>query len=310
MGVISLTPEGQPELVWYKTIMAMPSRVFRTYYRLTKPGIIYGNAITASAGFLLASNGHVNVALFGAMLLGLSLVIASACVFNNYLDRGIDAVMARTRKRALVTGKVSGRAALTYASALGLLGITVLVVYTNLLAAGIAAFGFVAYVVLYGWGKRHSIYGTEIGSVAGAVPPVVGYTAVTGYLDAGALILFLIMVFWQMPHFFAIATYRLDDYSAAKLPVLPAAKGLRRTRIEMLMYIVAFILAALSLAVFDYTGVSYEIIAGLLGLGWIWVWASGRNAPNPAAWARGMFKYSLLVITVLSVAIAFGRILP
>jgi protoheme IX farnesyltransferase len=290
--------------------MAKSTSVFQTYYRLTKPGIIYGNAITASAGFLFASAGRINVVLFGAMLVGLSLVMASACVFNNYLDRGIDAVMARTRKRALVTGQVSGRAALIYASGLGLIGIIVLAVFTNLLTAGLAATGFIAYVALYGWGKRHSIYGTEIGSISGAVPPVVGYTAVTGYLDSGALILFLILVFWQMPHFYAVATYRLDDYSAAKLPVLPAAKGLRRTRIEMLIYIIAFILATLSLAVLNYTGFTYELVAGLLGLGWIWVWAGGRKAPDPTKWARTMFKYSLLVITVLSVVIAFGRLLP
>src|SRR6185437_15386626 len=169
--------------------------VLRTYYRLTKPGIVYGNSITAAAGFFLASRGHVDWGKFLAMLVGLALVIASACVFNNYLARHIDTRMDRTKKRALAIGAISHRAALIYASALGLTGLLILAVFTTWLATLCALAGHVLYVAAYGYTKRRTPWGTEVGAISGAAPPVVGYTAVTGHFDAGALILFLILVF-------------------------------------------------------------------------------------------------------------------
>jgi len=158
----------------------------KTYYYLTKPGIIRGNAVTAAAGFLLAAGLHPDLGLFLATLVGLSLIVASACVLNNCLDRRIDAAMARTQRRALVRGLVSTRAAIIYATILGLTGAALLAAFTNLLTLGLALFGLFAYVVLYGIAKRRTVHGTVVGSISGAVPPVVGYTAVTGSLDHGA----------------------------------------------------------------------------------------------------------------------------
>ncbi len=200
--------------------------MIKTYTTLTKPGIIFGNAVTATAGFALASKGHVDFLLFCAMLVGLSLVIGSACVWNNYIDRGMDEKMVRTRNRALVKGVIPVPYALCFAMVLSFFGIGLLALTTNLLTVSIAACGFFIYVVLYGISKYRTSLGTLIGSIAGAVPPVVGYTAVTGCVDLAALLLFLIVVFWQMPHFFAIAMYRLEDYTAASIPVLPVSKGI------------------------------------------------------------------------------------
>ncbi|MDB5161151.1 MAG: Protoheme farnesyltransferase [Candidatus Saccharibacteria bacterium] len=244
-----------------------------------------------------------------ATILGLSLVIGSACVFNNYIDRDIDALMARTKKRALTAGTVSGSSALVYASVLVLLGLGLLVAYANLLTAFIALFGFFAYVIIYGAAKRRSVHGTVVGSISGAVPPVVGYCAVTGRLDAGALILFLILVCWQMPHFYAIAMYRHDDYAAAKIPVLPVSKGMGAAKVQIMAYIAAFIIAAAALTAFDYTGYIYLTVVLLLGFAWLWFGGTGFKTDDDKQWGRKMFLYSLIVITLLSITIIIDSML-
>jgi protoheme IX farnesyltransferase len=244
------------------------------------------------------------------MLSGLALIIASACVFNNYTDRGIDSHMARTKHRALVEGTISGRAALIYATVLGLTGSLILGRFTNLLTLGIALTGLFAYVVLYGLAKRRSVYGTEVGSVSGAIPPVVGYVAVTGRLDAGAFILFLILVLWQMPHFYAIAMYRLKDYSAAGLPVLPVKKGARVTKFRILAYIMAFTVAMLMLPAFGYVGYTYLVVATLLALTWLAFAIQTLRTYDDRSWGRHMFFYSLFVLMTLCITISLSAWLP
>jgi protoheme IX farnesyltransferase len=281
----------------------------KDYYRLTKPGIVYGNAITATAGFLLASRGHVNLGLLIATVTGICLVIASACVFNNYIDRDIDEKMARTRQRALVIGLVSVRNAIIYAIFLGLIGFWVLATYTNWLTVGIGAAAIVTYVVLYGISKRRSVHGTIIGSIAGATPPVAGYTAVTNHFDGAALLLFLILVCWQMPHFYAIAMYRSADYKAAKLPVLPIKKGFAAAKRQMIMYILAFSLAAIALVVLGYSGYFYLSVVSILSLAWLALSIEGFKAKNDQKWARQMFFVSLLVITLLCLAMSIEALI-
>ncbi len=281
----------------------------KALYRLTKPGIIYGNLFTATSGFLLASRLHVHYALLFATLLGIALVIASACVFNNIIDRGIDALMERTKKRALVSGEVNEHLASFYAIILGAVGFMILALHTNVLTVALGVLAFLDYVIIYGLAKRRLVAGTIVGSIAGALPPVAGYTAVTNRLDSGAVLLFLILVLWQMPHFYAIAMYRYDDYKAAGLPVLPVKKGMAIARQQIMVYIVAFTLAAVGLTVFGYTGYIYATVAGLLGISWF---LRGQQAAstNDKLWGRKMFLFSLIVITVLSVAIAVGARLP
>lgn len=273
--------------------------MIKTYYLLTKPGIILGNLITTAAGFALMSKGHLDFWLFLTTLLGLSCVIASACVFNNYIDRNADKKMERTKNRALVQGLISGRSAIVFAILLGLCGLLVLALYTNLLTVFIVLAAFFVYVVLYSLLKYRTIYGTIIGSISGAVPPVVGYCAVSNRFDAGAIILFMIIALWQMPHFFAIAMYRFDDYVLASIPVLPIKKGINTTKIHMVLYIIAFTIAALMLTVFGYTGYTYLAVATLLGFAWLWLCIKGFNIDNNKLWARKMFLLSLVIITTL-----------
>ncbi|HEY2004196.1 MAG TPA: heme o synthase [Candidatus Saccharimonadia bacterium] len=289
------------EAVMIMTTMAQPASVLKTYYRLTKPGIVYGNAVPAAGAFLLASRGHPNLSLFAAMLVGLCLVIASACVFNNYLDRHIDARMARTQKRPLPLGAISIRNALIYGSVLGIAGFAILAVFTTWLAFLSALAGHVLYVAAYGYAKRRTPLGTEVGAIAGAAPPVVGYTAVTGHFDTAALLLFLILAFWQMPHFYAIAIYRLKDYKAAGLPVLPAVKSLRTTKIRLVLYMFAFVYASVALTTFRYTGFVYLLIVAIVDAIWLNLAFQGFKAPDDHKWARSLFRFSLIVLTTLSV---------
>lgn len=276
----------------------------KTYYLLTKPGIIIGNLITTVAGFVLGSKGHFDFNLFLATLAGLGLVIASACIFNNYIDREMDKKMERTQNRALAKGLISSRSAIQLAVLLGIAGTLILSLYTNLLTVITALAGFVIYVILYSLFKSKTAHATLIGSVSGAMPLVVGYCAASNHLDMAALLLFLIMVFWQMPHFFAIAMYRFKDYAAASVPVLPVEKGSRLTKIHMMFYIVAFIISAAMLTVFGYTGYTYLIIAALLGLSWLWLCIRGFKSNNDTLWARSMFRHSLVIITLLSIMIS------
>jgi protoheme IX farnesyltransferase len=279
--------------------------MFKAYYQLAKPGIIYGNAITAIGGFFLASRGHVDLGLFVAMLVGLCLVIASGCVFNNYIDRDIDHRMARTKKRALVMGDISARNALVYATILGLLGAVILGLFTNLLTLILALLGFFFYVVVYSmiW-KRRSVHGTVVGSISGAIPPVVGYCAVTNNFDVVAVILFLILVCWQMPHFYAIATYRQKEYAEADIPVLPVAKGIRTTKLQIVVYITVFIIAAMALAIYGRTGVIYVLVMATLSLAWLRLALQGFKTRDDTKWARKVFLFSLLLITAFSAVIS------
>ncbi len=281
----------------------------RAYYYLTKPGIIYGNSINAAAGFLLASAGHIDFLLFVETLAGIGLVMASACVFNNYIDRNIDDKMARTKNRALVKGDIAVNSALAYGVMLGILGFTILAFYTNQLTVWLGVIAFVDYIVFYGVTKRKSVFGTIVGSIAGALPPVAGYTAVTGHLDGGALILFLIYALWQMPHFYAIAMYRYDDYKKAGLPVLPVVKGTRAAKVQVLAYITTFILACSLLTVWGYTGYIYLAVVGLAGLYWLWLGIKNYNKLSDKMWGKKMFLFSLIVILVLAVMLSVGPVL-
>jgi heme o synthase len=281
--------------------------MMKTYYMLTKPGIIMGNIVTTASGFALASKGHFDLGLFLTTLLGLALIIASAGVFNNYIDRATDAKMSRTKDRALARGLISTKNALIYGSVLGLTGVMTLGYFTNLLTVVVAVTGFVVYLILYAFLKYRSFYGTIVGSIAGGVPPIVGYCAVNNRLDEGALILFLILVLWQMPHFFAIAIYRFDDYAAVSIPVLPVQKGMHITKIHMVFYIVAFIFTSLLLTVTEYTGYIYGVVSALLGLTWLALCLSGFKieTTEDKRWAKQMFRYSLVVIMGICVIIPF-----
>jgi protoheme IX farnesyltransferase len=279
---------------------------------LTKPGIVYGNALSLIAGFLLASSldSSFSFQLLLYALAGTLLVIACGCVINNVIDRKIDAKMKRTAQRSLVTGQIQPIQALLYAGLLGGLGFYLLFAYVNILTAIVGFVGLFFYLVVYGFAKRRTHWSTLLGSVSGATPLVAGYTAVTNQLDRAALVLFLIMVCWQMPHFYAIAIYRLNEYKSAGLPVLPLVKGIKRTKLEIFVYAALFTLAVLALTPLGYTGRLYAIIAGLTAIWWLNQAIQGFSAKDDTKWARGFFISSLKVLLIICLALSVGVLLP
>ncbi|HJP95765.1 MAG TPA: heme o synthase [Candidatus Saccharimonadales bacterium] len=283
----------------------------RAYYSLTKPGVLYGNVLTAAAGFFLASGRHIDWWLFLALLAGTTLVIGSACAINNYFDQDIDSLMERTKKRAIVSGQVPAQNALVFGIILGILGMMILVAYTNWLVVAIGAIGFVDYVVFYGMlSKRMSVHGTLVGSISGAMPILAGYVGAAGQIDLGAILVFAALFFWQMPEFYSIAIFRQKEYKAAHVPVISVVKGIDHTKREIAYYTVAFVLSTLLLSVHGSTGYIYFTIMAALGIYWIWLAIKGLQTDDSVAWSRKMFHFSLIILLAYSFLISIAPWLP
>ena len=283
--------------------------IVKSYLLVTKPGIIFSNLVSAAAGFFLASRGCIDTVLLLGCLIGLGLVIASACVLNNIVDRHIDRMMSRTRTRVLARGLISTRAACGYAVLLGVAGMALLWAITNPYSTGIAVGGFAIYVFVYSlYLKRRSVYAALIGSLAGAAPPLAGYCAVSRHLDVGAMILLLIFSLWQVAHASAIAVFRLKDYAATQIPVLPLRAGMTATKHYIFWSILAFLTAAMMLTFFGYTGRFYLAAAAVVSLSWLYMAWSGYTAPDDLRWGRRLFVFSILNITVLSIMMSIDAV--
>jgi protoheme IX farnesyltransferase len=285
--------------------------VIKKYVWVTKPGIVSGNLITAAGGFLLASRGRVDLTALLPTVTGISFVVACACVFNNCIDRDTDRKMARTCNRVIAQGIMSPRAAVWYASLLGLAGIALLRAAANILSVAVVLAGFMVYVGLYSlYLKRHSVYGSLIGSLAGAAPPVAGYCAVSNRFDTQALILLSIFILWQLAHCYAIAIFRFQDYAAASIPVLPVKQGIPAAKRHIVGYILAFTAASLMLAFNGYTGYTYLVVVTVLGLSWLVMAWSGFRTSNDRLWAKKLLVVSILNIFVLSVMMSIDFTVP
>lgn len=283
--------------------------MWRAYLGLAKPGIISGNLIAAAAGYFLAAQGNINATLL-AVIVGTSLVVASGCVFNNYIDQDIDQKMQRTRYRIDLINSIGVMPLLIYATLLGVLGFACLAYFSNWLATGFALLGFIVYVGLYSLKyKRSSIYGTLIGSLSGACPPIIGYIAVTNQFDIGAAILLATFCFWQIPHSYAIAIYRFADYKAANIPVLPIEQGVQKARKHMIAYIIAFAVAALMLSICGYVGVVYTLVMGSVSLYWLYLAKVGYQLENQQIWAKKVFIFSIIAIVAFSTLISLDYVL-
>jgi protoheme IX farnesyltransferase len=263
------------------------------------------------AGFFLAASiVPFSVAALIGVVVGIALIIASACVFNNILDRDIDKHMKRTKKRDVASGVISVPKALVFGSVLGLVGFVAILLLTNVLTFTLGVVAFVWYVVIYGYAKRTTVMSTIIGGVAGALPPVAGYTALTGKIDAAAVILFLILFFWQMPHFYAIAMFRRSDYASAKLPVWSVKYGMKSAKKQILIFAIVYAISAGLLYVFGYTHIVYLVVSTALSAYWLHQGISFYKKVDDEKWARKMFGASLLVLLSMCLLIAVGGFLP
>jgi heme o synthase len=282
----------------------------RAYYRLTKPGIVYGNGLMAIAGYFFGAAGNPSLAVFLSMLLGISAVIASACAYNNIIDRDIDAKMERTKARAIPSGQISKLDAVLFASFLLLIGLVLLVLGTNVLTALVALAGHFAYVVLYGYAKRKTVHGTLVGTLSGSTPPVIGYIAATGALDVTALLLFLVLAAWQMPHFYAIAIFRRDDYKRANIPVLSVVSGMEATRRQIVIYVGAFIITCVLLGLFSSLSLLSTLILVLLGAYWLLLCLTPIAADESIEqWARRQFGWSLKLLLFMCIILSLDSFL-
>jgi protoheme IX farnesyltransferase len=277
------------------------------YYQLAKPGIVYGNLVSAIAGFFFAT-GSTFSPISALALVGLGLVIGSACVFNNYFDRDMDAAMERTQKRGFAAGTISPTSGIAYGAVLGAAGILVLWMGTNPYATVSAVLGFAVYVGLYTPLKRITQHATLVGAVAGAMPIVVGYAAATSRLDSTAFLLFLIIATWQMPHFYAIALYRMDEYAAARVPVVPLVRDAQTTIILSRIYIVLFALTALMPSFTGATGITHALLVGIVSAWWLSI--AFTRADDVSAWGKRVFHASLIVLVVTCIALALRTVVP
>ena len=288
----------------------MPN-VIKKYLLVTKPGIIFGNLTTTVGGFLLASKGRIEIGLLLWIAIGVSLVVASGCVFNNCIDRNMDRKMSRTRNRVLAQGRMSPKVAVCYAALLAVAGVALIWKATNMLCVAIVLSGFMIYVGAYSlYLKRNSVYATLIGSLAGATPPLIGYCAVSNRFDMGAVILLSIFSLWQIPHSYAVAVFRLKDYTIAAIPVLPVKEGILTAKNHIVGYILAFMVATLMLTFGGYTGYHYLAVAAALGLSWLFMAWSGYKTSDNRLWAKRMFVFSVVSITILSVMMAIDFTIP
>lgn len=284
----------------------------RQYVLLAKPWIVVANLLSAAGGFFLAAaRGDASPGLFVATLSGIALMVASGCVFNNCFDRDIDARMARTRQRPLATGAISLPRALLYGAVLGLAGLVTLWVGTGGLVLAIVLAGFVIYVGVYTMLlKRHFTVSTLVGSLAGAAPPLAAYCAVANRLDGGGLLVLAIFSSWQVPHSYAIAMARADEYAAVDVPVLPVRIGLAATRRHLVWHTAAFVLATQLLPLFGYVGGWYWLVTTVLGAYWLSLAFFGPRGVPVVAWARRLYRLSIVTIFCVSLLMAVDAVGP
>lgn len=275
--------------------------VARDLVSLTKPRITVIVLVTAAAGMKLAAHGPIPGMVWLWTLLGTAVVVGSANALNMWWERDTDGKMARTKDRPLPAGRLSANAALVFGLLLGAVSLPILFFGVNPLTGLLGAIALVSYVLLYTPMKRHSVRALWVGAIPGAIPPLLGWTAITGRLDPAGIALFSILFLWQIPHFLAISIFRAEDYARAGLKVVPVELGDRATNAMMVRYTVAL----LAVTVWPYlVGVGGKIyLAVALALGGMFLVLASRAfrtaGDKRIGWARGVFGYSILYLVVL-----------
>jgi heme o synthase len=272
------------------------------YWTLTKPRVVALIVFTALVGMFLAVQGlpdavELRHGAFG--LLGIWLAAASAAAINHVLDQRIDALMARTHDRPLPTGGLRTVQAVVFAIALGVASMAILVFLVNPLCALLTFLSLIGYAVIYtGWLKRATPQNIVIGGIAGAAPPALGWSAITGTLDPHALLLVLIIFVWTPPHFWALAIFRREDYAKAMIPMLPVTHGVNYTRWQILLYTVLLVIATVLPWITGMSGLFY--LGGALVLGVVFLWYAWRLLDPPDEFfAMRTFRYSIVYLMAL-----------
>jgi protoheme IX farnesyltransferase len=277
---------------------------------MTKPRVVMLLLLTALVGMCLATQTWIDpqVLVFG--MLGIGLLSSSAAVINHVVDHKIDSLMARTFNRPVATGKVSPKRAVIFAFVLGAIGFVSLALFVNMLTAWLTLASLVGYAFIYtSYLKRATPQNIVIGGLAGAAPPLLGWTAVTGDIHAHALLLVLIVFTWTPPHFWALAIHREKDYAKAKIPMLPVTHGIDFTKTCVLLYTVLLCLVCFLPYLVDMSGLIYLIGSTILNAGFMYYAIKLKYKPTETT-AMDTFKFSILHLMILFVVLLADHYIP
>jgi protoheme IX farnesyltransferase len=276
---------------------------WRDYYEMTKPRVVMLLLLTALVGMCLATETWIDpqVLVFG--MLGIGLLSSSAAVINHVVDHKIDSLMARTFNRPVATGKVSPKRAIIFAFVIGAIGFVSLALFVNMLTAWLTLASLVGYAFIY------TPQNIVIGGLAGAAPPLLGWTAVTGDIHAYALLLVLIVFTWTPPHFWALAIHREKDYAKAKIPMLPVTHGIAFTKTCVLLYTILLCLVCILPYLVDMSGLIYLIGSTILNAGFMYYAIKLKYKPTETT-AMDTFKFSILHLMILFVVLLADHYIP
>ena len=323
INVTRVETRGDPAMNESRTVQTSSSQLMDSpstgvkalwtdFLALIKIGIVNSNLTTAFAGFWLAlyytnQTFSSNWLAFVGMMAGTALVIAGGCVINNYYDRDIDHLMSRTKGRATITGTIPLKVVLAMGIGFSAIGMIILF-FVSPVAAVFGFFGWFVYVFLYTmWSKRKYTINTVVGCFSGAAPPLIGWAAVDSTLHPVALVLFLIMFLWQIPHFLSLAIMKKEDYSIANVPMLPVVYGNKITKRQIFIYTICL----LPLPFYFFSlGIIFMVFSTLLTLGWVILAFTGFRTKDDDKWAKRMFIYSLNYLTLFFIGIVISTIPP
>lgn len=275
----------------------------KEFWLLTKPRVVSLIVFTAMIGMLMAKPGFIDPIIFVAASLGIALVAGAAAAINCLVEQHIDAKMARTRARPLPRGQLNNRQTLIFASVIGGLGLVLLGVWVNLLTMWLTLVTFVAYAIVYTvWLKPATPQNIVIGGASGAMPPVLGWAAVTGDVAPQALVLFLLIFVWTPPHFWALALYRRAEYARAGLPMMPVTHGERFTLVNVLLYTILLVAVTMLPLALQMSGLIYWACASVLNIIYlVFAWRLFRNYSD--ALSRKAFTWSIAYLSLLFAAL-------
>jgi protoheme IX farnesyltransferase len=274
---------------------------WRDYLELCKPRVVALMLLTVIVGMYLATPGWVALSILWPTLVGISFCAASAAAINHLVDKRIDAIMARTKKRPVAQGRVTVKQALYFASLMGSLGLIILTLFVNYLTAILALVTIIGYAGIYtGYLKRATPQNIVIGGLAGAAPPLLGWTAITNQLDPEALLLVLIIFIWTPPHFWALAIYRFEEYKHAEIPMLPVTHGIAFTKLNILLYTILLMVVSVLPFVIGMSGWLYLGGALLLGSRFLY-WTILLCRHEKPLFALRTFRFSIVYLMMLFV---------
>ncbi|MCL2725643.1 MAG: heme o synthase [Polyangiaceae bacterium] len=291
-------------------VRAKPAQVsLRDVIALAKPRITFTVVVTAAGGLFLSQRlpdaASLTFSTIWATLLGVALIVAGANALNMYIERDVDRHMQRTRNRPLPAGRLAPRFALWFGVVASAVAIPILAIFANPLTALLALIANLLYVLAYTPLKQHSALALYVGAIPGAMPPLLGWTAATGRIDAAGLVLFGVLLLWQIPHFVAIALFRKDDYAQAGLVILPNVKGELACRHTIVRWIFACVATSLFLVPLGVAHHGYLVVASVLGAVFFTWGCYGLRETSGVRWARSLFGVSIVYLILLFAALEF-----